>query len=170
MGDKLSPLSFSGQSSLCRQALLFQGRCTVIWCLDLLLAEDEGPKPDLSQKLCCFGQEGGRLSGSRRWRCLRSSLALACPRNGWPLYSTPSPVQPALHRVPEPGSRLGLRHKPLGLADPCALTRKVASCLYLSFLRPGPGACLGASWDRNSRRKLLGLIKGDSWLHDSTSL
>ena len=33
----------SGQSSLCRQALLFQGRCTVIWHLDLLLAEDEGP-------------------------------------------------------------------------------------------------------------------------------
>ena len=52
--------SFSGQSSLCRQALLFQ--CTVIWCLDLLLAEDEGPKQDLSQKLCCFGQECGQLS------------------------------------------------------------------------------------------------------------
>jgi hypothetical protein len=32
--------------------------------LDLLLAEDEGPKQDLSQKLCCFGQEGGRLSGA----------------------------------------------------------------------------------------------------------
>jgi hypothetical protein len=32
--------------------------------LDLLLAEDEGPKQDLSQKLCCFGQEGGRFSGA----------------------------------------------------------------------------------------------------------
>ena len=64
VGDKLSSLSFSGQSSLCRQALLSQGRCTVIWCLDLLLAEGEGPKQDLSQKLCCFGQEGGRLSGA----------------------------------------------------------------------------------------------------------
>jgi hypothetical protein len=31
---------------------------------DLLLAEDEGPKQDLSQKLCCFGQECGRLSGA----------------------------------------------------------------------------------------------------------
>ena len=30
----------------------------------LLLAEDEGPKQDLSQKLCCFGQEGGQLSGA----------------------------------------------------------------------------------------------------------
>jgi hypothetical protein len=39
---------------------------------------------------------------SRRWCSLRSSLALACPRNGWPLYSTPSPVQPALSGVPEP--------------------------------------------------------------------
>jgi hypothetical protein len=33
--------------------------------LDLLLAEDEGPKQDLSQKLCCFGQEGGRLSEAK---------------------------------------------------------------------------------------------------------
>ena len=55
MGDKLSSLSFSGQSSLCRQAHHLQGRCTVIWRLDLLLAEDEGPKQDLSQKLCSFG-------------------------------------------------------------------------------------------------------------------
>jgi hypothetical protein len=31
---------------------------------DLLLAEDEGPNQDLSQKLCCFGQEGGQLSGA----------------------------------------------------------------------------------------------------------
>jgi hypothetical protein len=39
---------------------------------------------------------------SRRWCCLRSSLALACPRNCWPLYSTTSPLQLALHGVPEP--------------------------------------------------------------------
>jgi hypothetical protein len=138
---------------------------------------------------------------SRRWRRLRSSVALAWPRNGWPLYSTPSPVQPALRRVPEPrllpgpeaqtsrpggplcthqeggrlsgaedgassealwlspvpetaglciphrhpcslpsaesrsqGSRRGLRHKPLGLADPCALTRRVAGCLAMELL------------------------------------
>ena len=69
----------------------------------------------------CSHQEGGRLSGaedgaasealwllpgrwpvvwSRRWRHLRSSLALACPRNGWPLYSTPSPGVPEPRRVP----------------------------------------------------------------------
>jgi hypothetical protein len=29
-------------------------------------------------------------------------VALACARNSWPLYSTPSPVQPALRGVPEP--------------------------------------------------------------------
>jgi hypothetical protein len=50
---------------------------------------------------------------SRRWRRLRSSLALAWPRNGWPLYSTPSPVQPALRgvleprRLPPPGPEAG---------------------------------------------------------------
>ena len=40
----------------------------------------------------------------------------------------------------------------------------------LSFLCPGAGTCPGASWDRNSRRKLLGSIKGDSWLHGPSSL
>jgi hypothetical protein len=34
-GETSSLLSFSGQSLLCRQALLFQGRCTDIWCSDL---------------------------------------------------------------------------------------------------------------------------------------
>jgi hypothetical protein len=56
----------------------------------------------------CTHQEGGWLSGrwpvvwSRRWRRLRSSVALAFPRNGWPLYSTLSPMQPALCGVLEP--------------------------------------------------------------------
>jgi hypothetical protein len=46
----------------------------------------------------------GRLQAvwSRRWRRPRSSATLARPRNGWPLYSTRSPVQPALRGVPEP--------------------------------------------------------------------
>ena len=48
-------------------------------------------------------------------------------------------------------------HRPSGLEN-------------LSFLRPGAGTCPGASWDRNSRRKLLGSIKGDSWLNGPSSL
>lgn len=47
-----SLLSFSGQSTLCRQALLLQGRCTGIWRLDLSPGRREGPKQVLSQKLC----------------------------------------------------------------------------------------------------------------------
>ena len=44
------------------------GRCTVIWCLDLLLAEDEGPKQDLSQKLCCYGLQTARCGvPESRW-------------------------------------------------------------------------------------------------------
>ena len=75
------------------------------------------------EKLCGSCPEGGRPSGaedgaasealwlstgrwlvvwSQRWHRLRSSLALACLRNCWPLYSTRSPMQPALRRVPEP--------------------------------------------------------------------
>ena len=71
----------------------------------------------------CSHQEGGRLSGAedgaasealcispgrwpvvwrRRWRRPRSSATLTRPRNGWPLYSTPSPVQPDLQGVLEP--------------------------------------------------------------------
>jgi hypothetical protein len=51
---------------------------------------------------------------SRKWRRLRRSLALTCPRNCWPLYSTPSPMQPALRRVPEPRwLPQSLRQKPL---------------------------------------------------------
>ena len=46
---------FQWSELFCRHAHLLQGRCTVIWYLDLLLAEDEGPKQNLSQKLCCFG-------------------------------------------------------------------------------------------------------------------
>jgi hypothetical protein len=56
---------------------------------------------------------------SRKWRRLRRSLALACPRNCWPLYSTPSPVQPALCGFPEPRwLPRSLRQKPLGLGGP----------------------------------------------------
>ena len=40
---------WSEQSLQARSPL--SGRCTVIWCLELLLAEDKGPKQDLSQKL-----------------------------------------------------------------------------------------------------------------------
>jgi hypothetical protein len=49
-----SLLSFSGQRTLCRQALLLQGRCTGIWHLDLSTGRREGPKQILSQKLCFF--------------------------------------------------------------------------------------------------------------------
>jgi hypothetical protein len=162
---------------------------------------------------------------SRRWRRLRSYVALARPRNGWPLYSTPSLVQPALRGVleprrlpPPPGSeaqtsqaggflcthpeggrlsgaedgaasealwplpapetaglciphrhpsslpsaeswsqgdsrrRRGLRHKPLRLADPCALTRKVAGCQEGGRLS---GAKDGAASEALSADKVL---------------
>jgi hypothetical protein len=70
---------------------------------------------------------------SRRWRCLRSSLALAWPRNGWPLYSTPSPVRsPGSKEAPAGAWGTNLS----GRADPCALTRKVAGCLEPKMAPP----------------------------------
>jgi hypothetical protein len=110
--------------------------CTVIWYLDLLLAEDEGPKQDLSQKLCCFGQEGVRLSvaedgtaSEALWLSPVPEMARLCIPHLHPcsLRSTEFWSQG--------DSRLrGLRHKPLGLVDPCALTRKVAGCLEKNFI------------------------------------
>jgi hypothetical protein len=69
-----SLLSLSGQSTLSRQALLLQGRCTEVWSSDCSLTCSGGqsppgwtpllwqgrcpdvwsPKQSLSQKLCCF--------------------------------------------------------------------------------------------------------------------
>ena len=138
MGDKLSSLSFSGQSSLCRQALLSQGRCTVIWCLDLLLAEGEGPKQDLSQKLCCFGQEGGRLSGAEDGAASEALWLSPVPETAGLCIPHRHPCSlPSAESWSQGDSRCqGLRHKPLGLADPCALTRKVAGCLEPKMAPP----------------------------------
>ena len=119
MGDKLSSLSFSGQSSLCRQALLFQGRCTVIWCLDLLLAEGEGPKQDLSQKLCCFGQEGGRLSGAEDGAASEALWLSPVPETAGLCIPHPHPCSlPSAESQNQGGSRRSLRQKPLGLGGP----------------------------------------------------
>ena len=51
----LSPLSFSGQCTLCRQALSYREGTQISGVWTSLLTEDEGPKQNLSQKLCCFG-------------------------------------------------------------------------------------------------------------------
>ena len=97
---------WSEQSLQARSPL--SGRCTVIWCLDLLLAKDEGPKQDLSPKLCCFG-----LSQKPLFRSPHSHLCR--------LLSVKSRNQ---------GGSCGMRGRSFsGLVDTCALTRKVAGCL-----------------------------------------
>jgi hypothetical protein len=82
-------LSFSDQSTLCRQALLLQGRYTDIWLQTCLLTENEGLKQGLSQKLVtsvvnsltCTDQSqrdpgtkmappGAQTKPSRQGRCL----------------------------------------------------------------------------------------------------
>ena len=50
----LSLLNPSGQSTLCRQALLLQGRCTDIWSSSLSAGWRWRPKETLSKKVCCF--------------------------------------------------------------------------------------------------------------------
>jgi hypothetical protein len=52
--DSNSLLSFIGQSTLCRQALLWQGRCTEVWSSALPPGWRWRPKGTLSKKLCCF--------------------------------------------------------------------------------------------------------------------
>ena len=114
------------------------GKCTVIWCLDLLLAEDEGPKQDFSQKLCCFGQEGGRLSGAEDVAASEALWLSPVPETAGLCIPHPHPCSlPSAESWSQGHSRCrGLRHKPLGLADPCALTRKVAGCLEPKMAPP----------------------------------
>jgi hypothetical protein len=89
-----------------------------MWCLDLLLAEDEGPKQDLSQKLCCFGQEGVRLSGAEDGT-VSEALWLS------PVPETAGLCIPHRHLCSLPsaesrsqGSCRGLRQKPLRPSGP----------------------------------------------------
>jgi hypothetical protein len=102
------------------QALLFQGRCTVIWCLDLLLAGDEGPKQDLSQKLCCFGQEGGWLSGAEDGASSEALWLLPVPATARLCIPHPHPCSlPSAESRSQGGSCCrGLRHKPLWPGGP----------------------------------------------------
>uniref|UniRef100_A0A8C6IJZ4 Uncharacterized protein n=1 Tax=Mus spicilegus TaxID=10103 RepID=A0A8C6IJZ4_MUSSI len=93
--------------------------CTVIWCLDLLLAEDEGPKQDLSQKLCCFGQEGGQLSGAKDGATSEALWLLPVPETAGLCIPHPHPCSlPSAESRSQGGSLRSLRQKPLGLGGP----------------------------------------------------
>jgi hypothetical protein len=71
--------------------------------LDLLLAEDEGPKQNLSQKLCCFGQEGGRLSGAEDGTTSEALwLSPLFYLFTFQVLLSPSPLSVPLHRVFHP--------------------------------------------------------------------
>ena len=105
--------------------------------LDLLLAEDEGPKQDLSQKLCCFGQEGGWLSGAKDGAAsklcgshlsqkLLASVFYILTHASWPPWSPGTKVAPT-----EPEAEASW-----GRSDTCALTRKVVGCLEPKMAPP----------------------------------
>ena len=92
------------------------------------------PKVALPQKLCGSCREGGWLSGAEDGvaqklcdsRPSQKRLALCIP-HGHPCSL------PSVESRSQEGSR---RQKPLGLVDPCALTRKVAGCLEPKMAPP----------------------------------
>jgi hypothetical protein len=102
--------------------------------LDLLLAEDEGPKQDLSQKLCCFGQEGGRLSGAEDgaasealWLSPAETAGLCIPH--------PLPCSlPSAESRSQGGSCRSLRQKPLVLGGPLCSQQEGGRLSPLLFL------------------------------------
>jgi hypothetical protein len=87
--------------------------------LELLLAEDEGPKQDLSQKLCCFGQEGGRLSGAEDGAASEALWLSPVPETAGLCIPHPHPCSlPSSESRSQGGSHRGLRQKPLRLGGP----------------------------------------------------
>jgi hypothetical protein len=99
--------------------------------LDLLLAEDEGPKQHLSQKLCCFGQEGARLSGAEDGAASEALWLLPVPEVAGLCIPHPHPCSlPSAESRNQGGFRRSLRQKPLGPGGPlCSpLTKSFAGC------------------------------------------
>ena len=105
------------------------GRCTVFWCLDLLLAEDEGPKQYLSQKLCCFDQEGCPLSGAEDGAASEALWLLPVPETAGLCIPHPHPCSlPSAESRSQGGSRWGLRQKPLGPGGPLCSHQEAPYC------------------------------------------
>ena len=126
-GAQLSGVWISSWLKMKAQNRIFPRSCValarkVAACLE--------PKVVPPQKLCGSSQQGGQLSGAEDgaasealWISPFPEMAGLCIPHRH-LCSLPS-----AESWSQGDSRCrGLSHKPLGLADPCALTRKVASC------------------------------------------
>jgi hypothetical protein len=109
--------------------------------LDLLLAEDEGPKQDLSQKLCCFGQEGGRLSGAEDGAASEALWLSPVPETAGICIPHPHLCSlPSTESRNQGGSRWSLRHKPLGPGRPlCSHHVALTTIVLLYSLKSGMG-------------------------------
>ena len=133
-GAQLSGVWTSSWLKMKAQNRIFLRSCAalarkVAGCLELKVAPP--------QKLCGSHQEGGRLSGAEDgaasealWLSpVQETVAGLCIPH---LHSCSLPYVESWSQG-DSLRRRGLRHKPLGLADPCALTRKVAGCLHNTF-------------------------------------
>ena len=92
----------------------------------------------LPQKLCGSRQEGGQLSGAKDGAASEALRLSPGPETAGLCIPHLHPCSlPSAESWSQGDSRCqGLRHKPLGLADPCALTRKVAGCLEPEMAPP----------------------------------
>ena len=92
----------------------------------------------LPQKLCGSRQEGGQLSGAKDGAASEALWLSPVPETAGLCIPHRHPCSlPSAESWSQGDSRhQGLRHKPLGLVDPCALTRKVAGCLEPKMAPP----------------------------------
>jgi hypothetical protein len=76
-------------------------------------------KQDLSQKMCCFGQEGGQLSGAEDGAASEALWLSPVPETAGLCIPHPHPYSlPSAESWSQGGSRQGLRQKPLRPGGP----------------------------------------------------
>jgi hypothetical protein len=112
-----SILSFSGQSTLCRQALLLQGRCTDIWHLDLPPGRRSRPETGPVQKLLASVVHTLTCANLSWWDSGTKTPPHPPPRCSSKVFPSGADTSPLARKVPgclEPRNRVCLRSCPLG--------------------------------------------------------
>jgi hypothetical protein len=132
--------------------------------LDLLMAEDEGPKQNLSQKLCCFGQEGARLSRAEDGATSEALWLSPVPETAGLCIPHPHPCSLlSAESRSQGGSHWSLRQKPLWPGGPLCSHQEggrlsgagngaASEALWFSLVPEAAGLCVPHSHPQTTGR------------------